>query len=68
MNWFVCNSQVEYKYDKEMMKGCVMSVTDDKNTILAKQNSELASNVSVISHNFHNSIFEDQHTKCDNLN
>ncbi len=46
MNWFVCNSQVEYKYDKEMMKGCVMSVTDDKNTILAKQNSELASNVS----------------------
>ncbi len=28
------------------MKGCVMSVTDDKNTILAKQNSELASNVS----------------------
>lgn len=50
MNWFVCNSQVEYKYDKEMLKGCVMSISDDKYTILAKQNSELASDVSAIFH------------------
>lgn len=39
-------SQVEYKYDKEMMKGCVMSVTDDKLSILAKKNAELGSDVS----------------------
>uniref|UniRef100_A0A672Q3X2 Nebulin n=1 Tax=Sinocyclocheilus grahami TaxID=75366 RepID=A0A672Q3X2_SINGR len=38
-------SDVEYKYDKEMLKGCVMSVPDDKYTILAKQNTELASDV-----------------------
>uniref|UniRef100_A0A8C1U0K1 Nebulin n=1 Tax=Cyprinus carpio TaxID=7962 RepID=A0A8C1U0K1_CYPCA len=38
-------SDVEYKYDKEMLKGCVMSISDDKYTILAKQNSELASDV-----------------------
>lgn len=33
-----------------MLKGCVMSVPDDKYTILAKKNSELASNVSAIFH------------------
>lgn len=38
--------QVEYKYDKEMLKGCVMPVTDDKYTLLAKQNTELSSDVS----------------------
>merc|ERR1719167_2107821 len=43
-----CNlqqSDIEYKYDKEMMKGCVMSVVDDKLTLLAKQNNDLSSNV-----------------------
>lgn len=45
---FFFNLQVEYKYDKEMLKGCVMSVTDDKYTILAKKNAELASDVSDI--------------------
>lgn len=53
MNWFFCNSQVEYKYDKEMLKGCVISVTDDKNTLLAKKNAELSSDVSAIFHKGH---------------
>ncbi|KAL0963985.1 hypothetical protein UPYG_G00316080 [Umbra pygmaea] len=35
-------SDVEYKYDKEMMKGCVSSIVDDKLAVLAKQNSELS--------------------------
>lgn len=48
INGFLCNPQVEYKYDKEMLKGCVMSVTDDKYTILAKKNAELASDVSAL--------------------
>lgn len=37
--------QVEYKYDKEMMKGCVMSVVDDKLTLLAMKNNDMASEV-----------------------
>lgn len=39
--------QVEYKYDKEMMKGCVIPVVDDKLTILAMKNAEMASSVSL---------------------
>ncbi|KAJ8012364.1 hypothetical protein DPEC_G00041930 [Dallia pectoralis] len=35
-------SDVEYKYDKEMMKGCVMSIVDDKLAVLAKQNAQLS--------------------------
>lgn len=46
--------QVEYKYDREMLKGCVMPVTDDKYTILAKQNTELSSDVSAIFFSFGN--------------
>lgn len=42
--WF--HPQVEYKYDKEMMKGCVIPVVDDKLTLLAMKNAEMASNVS----------------------
>lgn len=38
--------QVEYKYDKEMMKGCVIPVVDDKFTVLAMKNAEMASTVS----------------------
>lgn len=37
--------QVEYKYDKEMMKGCVIPVVDDKFTVLALKNNEMASTV-----------------------
>lgn len=40
--------QVEYKYDKEMMKGCVIPVVDDKLTILALKNAEMASAVSLL--------------------
>lgn len=40
--------QVEYKYDKEMMKGCVIPVVDDKLIVLCKQNAEMASNVSLL--------------------
>lgn len=36
-----------------MLKGCVMSVIDDKYTILAKKNSDLASDVSAIFHTGH---------------
>lgn len=39
--------QVEYKYDKEMMKGCVIPVVDDKFTVLALKNNEMASTVSL---------------------
>lgn len=39
--------QVEYKYDKEMMKGCVIPVVDDKLTLLAMKNNEMASTVSL---------------------
>lgn len=39
--------QVEYKYDKEIMKGCVIPVVDDKLTILAMKNAEMASTVSL---------------------
>lgn len=39
--------QVEYKYDKEMMKGCVIPITDDKYTLLYKKNAEMASDVSI---------------------
>lgn len=39
--------QVEYKYDKEIMKGCVIPVVDDKLTLLAMKNAEMASTVSV---------------------
>ncbi|XP_046903110.1 nebulin isoform X4 [Hypomesus transpacificus] len=35
-------SDIEYKYDKEMLKGCVMSVVDDKLTVLAKNNSDMS--------------------------
>ncbi|XP_035859755.1 nebulin isoform X39 [Sander lucioperca] len=38
-------SDVEYKYDKEMMKGCVIPVVDDKLTLLAMQHTEMASDV-----------------------
>lgn len=38
--------QIEYKYDKEMMKGCVIPVVDDKLTLLAMKNNEMASTVS----------------------
>lgn len=39
--------QVEYKYDKEMLKGCVIPVVDDKLTVLCKKNAELASEVNI---------------------
>lgn len=38
--------QVEYKYDKEMLKGCVIPVVDDKLTLLCMKNAEMASEVS----------------------
>lgn len=38
--------QVEYKYDKEIMKGCVIPVVDDKLTLLALKNNEMNSYVS----------------------
>ncbi|KAI1899323.1 hypothetical protein AGOR_G00060610 [Albula goreensis] len=38
-------SDVEYKYDKEMLKGCKLSVAEDKYTELAKHNSKIASDV-----------------------
>lgn len=40
--------QVEYKYDKEIMKGCVIPVVDDKLTLLNMKNTEMASDVSTI--------------------
>lgn len=44
-----------------MLKGCVMPVTDDKYTLLAKQNSELSSDVSF------RSQFHMQACKCNDL-
>lgn len=38
--------QVEYKYDKEILKGCVIPVVDDKLTLLCMKNAEIASEVS----------------------
>uniref|UniRef100_A0A8C7Z4Q9 Nebulin n=1 Tax=Oryzias sinensis TaxID=183150 RepID=A0A8C7Z4Q9_9TELE len=38
-------SRVEYKYDKEMMKGCVIPVATDMYTVMYKKNSEMASDV-----------------------
>lgn len=43
----VFNPQVEYKYDKEMMKGCVIPVSEDMYTQLYKKNAEMASQVSL---------------------
>lgn len=47
-NLFLSSSepQVEYKYDKEMLKGCVIPVVDDKYTLLCMKNAEMASDVS----------------------
>ena len=39
--------QVEYKYDKESMNGCVIPVVDDKLTLLNMKNTEMASDVSI---------------------
>lgn len=50
--------QVEYKYDKEMLKGCVIPVTDDKLMLLRLQNSEMASEVSLTL------VFKPQHKTC----
>ncbi|XP_073490266.1 nebulin isoform X6 [Aquarana catesbeiana] len=38
-------SDYEYKLDREFLKGCKLSVTDDKNTVLALKNAEMNSNV-----------------------
>nr|DBA19737.1 TPA: hypothetical protein GDO54_015520 [Pyxicephalus adspersus] len=38
-------SDYEYKLDREFLKGCKLSVTDDKNTFLALRNNEMNSNV-----------------------
>ncbi|XP_045560748.1 nebulin isoform X10 [Salmo salar] len=35
-------SDIEYTYDKEMMKGCVISIVDDKLAVLAKMNADLS--------------------------
>ncbi|GAB0191287.1 nebulin [Grus japonensis] len=39
------NSNYEYKLDREFLKGCKLSVTDDKNTVLALNNAILASDI-----------------------
>lgn len=44
--------QYEYKLDREFLKGCKLSVTDDKNTVLALNNAILASDVSTFLPNF----------------
>lgn len=50
--------QVEYKYDKEIMKGCVIPVVDDKLTLLALKNNEMASIVSLFNSSFwHSACF-----------
>ncbi|XP_061082445.1 nebulin-like [Conger conger] len=36
-------SDVEYKYDREMLKGCKISVPEDKNLELAKNNTQITS-------------------------
>ncbi|KAG9471884.1 hypothetical protein GDO78_022405 [Eleutherodactylus coqui] len=38
-------SDYEYKLDREFQKGCKLSVTDDKDTVLALRNAEMNSNV-----------------------
>nr|XP_033800807.1 nebulin isoform X21 [Geotrypetes seraphini] len=38
-------SDYEYKLDREFLKGCKLSVTDDKNTVLALKNAEMNSDV-----------------------
>ncbi|XP_063285587.1 nebulin isoform X19 [Pelobates fuscus] len=38
-------SDYEYKLDREFLRGCKLSVTDDKNTVLALRNAEMNSNV-----------------------
>ncbi|XP_048095565.1 nebulin isoform X14 [Alosa alosa] len=38
-------SDIDYKYDKESLKGCVIAVPEDKLTELAKKNTEMYSNV-----------------------
>ncbi|XP_068101898.1 nebulin isoform X4 [Hyperolius riggenbachi] len=38
-------SDYEYKLDREFLKGCKLSVTDDKDTVLALKNAEMNSNV-----------------------
>ena len=40
-------SQFEYKLDREFLKGCKLSVTDDKDTVLALRNSLIESDVSI---------------------
>ncbi|XP_069838800.1 nebulin isoform X3 [Dendropsophus ebraccatus] len=38
-------SDYEYKLDREFLKGCKLSVTDDQNTVLALRNAEMNSDV-----------------------
>ncbi|XP_056392600.1 nebulin [Hyla sarda] len=38
-------SDYEYKLDREFLKGCKLSITDDKNTVLALRNNEMNSDV-----------------------
>lgn len=58
--------KVEYKYDKEMMKGCVIPVVDDKLTILAMKNAEMASSVSLSTSFFRYNITEGPLVKTNN--
>lgn len=45
---FLCLlSQFEYKLDREFLKGCKLSVTDDKDMVLALRNSLIESDVSI---------------------
>lgn len=39
--------QFEYKLDREFLKGCKLSVTDDKDMVLALKNSLIESDVSI---------------------
>lgn len=39
--------QFEYKLDREFLKGCKLSVTDDKDMVLALRNSLIESDVSI---------------------
>ena len=41
-------SQYEYKLDREFLKGCKLSVTDDKYMVLALRNSLIESDVSIL--------------------
>jgi hypothetical protein len=40
-------SQFEYKLDREFLRGCKLSVTDDKDMVLALRNSLIESDVSI---------------------